>query len=103
MDKELKSFLEANFKGIDQRFTDLQANIDAKVSPIKETVDRHTKDIADLYEKDRHQVTECEDHRKDMEKEFKEGKRWTAGQVIAIVCCVAAIGGSWIIAKFAGG
>jgi len=102
MDKELKSYLEAKFEGIDQRFTSLQENIDAKVSPIKETVDRHTKDIADLYEKDRHQVTACEQHRKDIDTDIKTGRRWATGQFIAIILCFLGIGGGYVLTKILG-
>jgi predicted nucleic acid-binding Zn-ribbon protein len=113
MDVELKTYLEAKFGSMDEKFVSLEKTVDtkiealketvnAKIDPIHETLHRHTGDIQELYEENKEQVKDCGVHRQKIETDIKNRRQWSTGQIITVVCVFISIGGAFIIA-IAGG
>jgi hypothetical protein len=111
MDGDLKAYLDSNFTALSNKIDGVEKSMNATIAPIQQTLNRHTADIADLYNRDRQQVTVCEQHReKTGEKistimEWKTaqeaqagGKKWRAEQIIIVAVGLAGLVGGVVLA-----
>ena len=99
---DMKKELKASFKESEQHIKEtLQLSID----PIKETLERHTKDIDDLYTKDREnrdrfgKIEADVKTLKDDKDDNKHDKEIRVG-IWAIVSAIAIAAGGWVISLF---
>lgn len=111
MDSDLKAYLDTNFSQVHTRIEGVEKTMQATIRPIEQTMERHTHDIADLYNRDRQQVGVCESHREKTGNRVQNleawktaidaqsgSKRWRTEQVVVVVVGTISLVGGVVIA-----
>ena len=115
MDQDLKAYLDTSFGAVHSKIDGLEKQMNTTIEPINRTLDRHTDDIAYLFDKDREQVKVCEQHRERTGERINDlhawktaietqsgGKKWRTEQILIVVMALVTAG-IGLTAAFVGG